>query len=618
MEPSQDDGFKWFGEGFDGFPKILHDDTVEYAIYIIDNKLNQQLISSRLKQVLKEANLLINELLHDYIWQRDAFALELKFAGGNLTFHVQVLAEMTNNDQGTWSLHGRTNYGDSVADEWLIVYLLRELSLKNPDIWIRIYDSDGEFLLIEAANALPKWIKPEIAANRVWLHAGSLKLIPHQASRALETRAPTLQEAILYIQSRQQTLVHSPLMEAEAFFRIGKYPQAIDDNFHHSIVRIPRKVAYMLKKNHIYISPAIEAFYLRDPIALKPLQASSPAGLTFPPEDFINTSVRFTKVGFAQLKSQEFTAPETWLSIFPTPDVSSKDKARLETGMKLSCGFEMLLQDPSNSDKKPVREMQILLQDLENGDETLPSPGDLSQWGNRDDKESWMDIDFNDFDKELGGNAKSGAAGAGFGDKDAQDQLRKMVSRFEAFLNDDKAGLDGADLDDDDTDSDDMDSEDDDIASGDGEDKEVSFDEVEFARAMREMMGLPPETETTPSSAAATQVANRIEHEDEQEDKAIKDISEQIESELKGAGVLDMNPPKQGPRSAIKVGKAKANLVEQEDDDDDDEKEEGEVNIDFELAKNMLEAFKSQGGAAGPAGNLMGLLGVKMPPDKDD
>lgn len=31
----------------------------------------------------------------------------------------------------------------------------------------RVYDSDGDFLLIEAANTLPDWITPENAENRV-------------------------------------------------------------------------------------------------------------------------------------------------------------------------------------------------------------------------------------------------------------------------------------------------------------------------------------------------------------------------------------------------------------------------------------------------------------------
>jgi hypothetical protein len=64
-------------------------------------------------------------------------------------------------------LHGLTNYGDSVEDEWLIVYILRELSNRFPQLWIKVVDADGEFLLAEAANALPRWLTPEIADNRV-------------------------------------------------------------------------------------------------------------------------------------------------------------------------------------------------------------------------------------------------------------------------------------------------------------------------------------------------------------------------------------------------------------------------------------------------------------------
>src|SRR3954447_12720617 len=67
----------------------------------------------------------------------------------------------------TMCLYGLTNYGDSVDDEWLIVYILKELSKRFPELWVKVVDSDGEFLLIEAANALPRWMNPEIADNRV-------------------------------------------------------------------------------------------------------------------------------------------------------------------------------------------------------------------------------------------------------------------------------------------------------------------------------------------------------------------------------------------------------------------------------------------------------------------
>lgn len=172
MEKSKDvdnvpqDDFKWFGEGFSGFPKRLPDDTVEYVIYIIDAGLTSDAqIRERLRAVETAANLLCKKLLKDYIWQRESFTLDLK------------------REDGTWLLRGTTNYGDSVADEWLIVYLLREISKQNKDAWIRIYDTDGEFLLIEAANALPKWLNPEVAENRVSLTPlrHTTTLTPHRS-----------------------------------------------------------------------------------------------------------------------------------------------------------------------------------------------------------------------------------------------------------------------------------------------------------------------------------------------------------------------------------------------------------------------------------------------------
>ena len=60
------------------------------------------------------------------------------------------------------------SYGDSVEDEWVVVYLLRELSRQFTEAWVRVTDSDGEFLLIEAANVLPKWVNPDVAEHRVY------------------------------------------------------------------------------------------------------------------------------------------------------------------------------------------------------------------------------------------------------------------------------------------------------------------------------------------------------------------------------------------------------------------------------------------------------------------
>jgi hypothetical protein len=158
--------FKGFGETFEGFPKRLPDDCVEYTIYIIDTRLkSSKELLAQLEAVRKESLKLCHNLLKNYIWQRDGFKLELERGNGKPTSYLVLITELT--ELGIMYLHGMANYGDSVEDEWLIVYMLRELSKIFPEIWVKVVDTDGEFLLIEAANALPRWLNPEIADNRV-------------------------------------------------------------------------------------------------------------------------------------------------------------------------------------------------------------------------------------------------------------------------------------------------------------------------------------------------------------------------------------------------------------------------------------------------------------------
>lgn len=620
VSASQDD-FKWFGEGFDGFPKRLPEDTVEYVLYIIDSKTGSDAqIRSRLNGIQNAASNLTKKSLKDYIWQRDSFNLQLS------------------RENDTWVLHGSTNYGDSVADEWLIVYLLRELSKQFQDAWIRVFDTDGEFLLIEAANVLPKWLNPEIADHRVWLHDGKLKIIPlHQPAVAAERTAATskslpLKDALVFLRTESSKVMHSPLVEDEAFYRIRNYPQQISENFHHALIRLPRKLAHILHERSAYISPAVEAFYLRDPIALRPLKNDKPESLRFAPQDFVTMSVTFTKVGYAQLKSQDFPPPKIWEDVL-SKSIDPNVLGQTEMGMKLACGFEMLVADPQSQDKKSVREIKLLLEDVEGGEEKLPSDQVISSWSMKEDDESWLDINFEDFEKELAGKQgrSQPKSSTGFGDKAAQENLRKMVERFESFLNDEEAGAEGAEhLDDMDFDND----EDDDGSdlSSEGEDRDVSFDEKEFARMMREMMGMPSD-ETEQVGASVTSKDNaRIqelnssdeeqdEGEEEDESEEIRKIMERMEAELNEAGALNLDPTPRKVEATRKALKGKGKAPERDEDEEssgENNDEAEEVEVDFNLVKNMLESLKGQAGMAGPAGNLLGMMGVNLPRDEGD
>ncbi|KAF8475557.1 SGT1 protein-domain-containing protein [Kalaharituber pfeilii] len=555
-----------YGE-FQGIPKrTLPDDTVQYSIYILQpgHHLKTQL-KSKLEDVRKAATKLVHDWGEDYIWQRDEFKLEFQ--------------EL----EGLPYLYGETEFGDSIEDEWFIVAILRELSKNFPELWIRVADNDGEFLLIEAANALPSWVKPEIMDNRVWINSGQLVLLAEKNA----TTAITLKTALDMIRSsNKQQIQRIRLIEEEAFYRVSKFPAAARDHLHYGLAKIPRKVALILRERPQYISAAVEQFYLRDPISLKACKAMR----IFDPSDSVTVSVRFTKVLYAQLRSQDFDPPAGvgfTIPVRPQGGAQSKEFIAADVGMKVACGFEMLVDSEIKSKKE-----EAIADDIRKilSSKIPPTDTEISTWSKRDDPDNWLDIDYNEFDQNLQGKSGKqqkpgiGKIFSGYGHKAAEENLKKMVERFEKFLNDENAGFDGVELDEDDEPSDDEDSSDED----EDEDAGVSFDEAEFERMMREMMGLPSDEKS-----------DRADEEEE-----IRRVMSQVEAELKEEGVIEA------------VERPRVQEVQEGDSDIDEDG--SDVNIDFNLAKNILESFKSQGGMAGPGGNLLASMGIALPRDEGE
>lgn len=657
------DGLKWFGEGFDGFPKKLPEDVVEYIIFIIDTRLSDIQTRERLQAFQRALQDLKKKFLKEYIWQRDDIKLDLV------------------REDDRWLLKGQTNYGDSVADEWLIVYFLRELSKEFKDAWIRIYDTDGEFLLIEAANALPKWLSPEVAEHRVWINTHRLLIVP--LGKEEEPSPLKLQDALKVLKDTPGRPQQYPKVEKEAFHRLNSYPSAISENQHHATLPVPRKVAHILHTNPSYISAAVEAFYLRDPISLRLLQPEkSKTPLIFKPTDFVAVSIRFTKVLYAQLLGQHWSPPPPYDAAIEELVKAGHTQEKSEVAIKLAAGMQMLASHTLFADRKAVREIKLLLEDLEAGDDALPTDVEIAAWPKREDDESWLDIDFAEFEKELQG--KGGEKG--FGDKNAQDNLKKMVERFNTFLADDEAGHEGANADekdpmDEDNDSDPgrgwddpedssegedgedeasastskakstptsnpqsmpkvprADDDDDDESttdSRDDADEDADAEYAEYEKYFEKYMTLPAH-EKAMLTEDARELARAQDAENEEDDE-IKKLTEAMEAELFGHGALNLNPPKDGSKkkalnSVEKVdkgkGKAKANVsfaaspdadVEEISREDGSGSEDEELlDEDYNLVQNMLAAFKGQAGATGPAGNMLKAMGIQLPQDADD
>lgn len=123
-------------------------------------------------------------LTRGYIWQKDAFNLQSsagqqppwrqaasaassKRANGAVPCSAGGASGLASFREGPLPcLWGAVQFGDNLEDEWFTAWLLRELTARIPGAAARVWDNDGEFLLIEAAYSLPRWLKPETAANR--------------------------------------------------------------------------------------------------------------------------------------------------------------------------------------------------------------------------------------------------------------------------------------------------------------------------------------------------------------------------------------------------------------------------------------------------------------------
>ncbi|KAK1657624.1 SGT1 protein-domain-containing protein [Colletotrichum godetiae] len=601
------------GDGEDNHEKNtpnLQENCVEYSIFPVDPKAASDPLKqlSRLEDLRKSALQLASSLTADYIWQKGLFTLD-------------VVTE-----QGNSFLRGTTDYGDAIEDEWLIVFILRELSKAHPTAWIRVFDADGEFLLIEAANVLPKWLSPETDHNRVWINNGRLRIIPHTPEDGAKIRLLPLSDALRVIKSTAESLLHSEFIEAEAFYRLEKYPDQIRKSIHHSLVTIPRRLVHVLRQTPKAVAPAVESFYLRDALDLNAL-LSSKKSLTFPPVDLVTVSVRFSRVLFAQLRSQRFEPPAPWTDIIQR--AKGVEHTRLEIGMKLACGFEIMLNNVEKADSREARAASIVVEDLEeDGDSVLPTDEQILSWkdAGRNDDESWMDINYEDFERELSGRqgGSQSQPKSSFGDATTQADLRKIVSRFEAFLNDENAGLDGAEIDEMDIDDDDEESEGGETDEDDeDEDKAVSFDEAEFSRMMREMMGLAPAEsdfrDAPGKSPAATENAKPVGRGEESDDDDLRKLTAALEAELNEHGALKLDQPQNRALKQKNQGKKETSGQEGSGHEtSNDEEADDEVDIDYNLAKNLLESFKGQSGMPGPAGNILGMMGLQLPRDEDD
>lgn len=314
----------------------IAEDAIEYVVRLPENdSINSAawaaLITSYASSLLPS----------DWMWHKDG--LEMRVSHGTRR-----------------RLEGVSRVGDSIDDEYLILHLLVCISKRWPELAIAARDGDGEFMLVEAAAELPKWLEPEVAENRLWIAAGQLVVVP----LAVGSRASTTlleDDAVAAVRAGVRDVEASEAVRRAIEARLAPYANGSPSRLHHhtTLAYLTRKVARALAANPQLAQRVAEAFYTRDPRQLRDAARSSVFSPTSSAADDDLRSVlvplTLTRTAYAQLRGQPFRPPKKFPAEWRADDESEAELARRSLGAKIITGFEIMYrEDPKRRATKGV------------------------------------------------------------------------------------------------------------------------------------------------------------------------------------------------------------------------------------------------------------------------
>lgn len=349
---------------------------------------NSMLHSSSSSSMMTTTRKIQNEKrIETYCWHRDGFNLEVHFCP----------------DAKRWCLKGETKFQDAMDDEWMVVHVLTRAAsecLYPNSCSMRIFDDDGEFLLVEASHLLPTWVEPNVAEGRTFVRGGAVRVVGDvsdfhnnniddddgsegnaQSRRtALKTNAEALDALIASCSFSSDEDREKKYSLGEAIdgylkeTKMKKYQtdEAILTSRHLARALLPRRVRNALRviskeeeeerkrsdemttmtptTKQTFIQTAARMFYERTPTDVRSSKEFRNLNLTEAVEDDAKRSVmdsvtlRFSRCAYAQLARAKFDAPRKYPMdvVAKTTDVDVHNA--FDVGMKLVVGMEIALE----------------------------------------------------------------------------------------------------------------------------------------------------------------------------------------------------------------------------------------------------------------------------------
>lgn len=620
------------------------------------NALNEELDENSVKYCLFPLNDSI-ESLNDYISKSVTFLAQYlcQHIWDKQSFNLKVIS----NDFGN-HLSGVTNFGDNVEDEWLIVYILFELTRIDPNLVVKVEDSDGDFVLIESADHLPKWCQPINTLNRVYIYRQNVHLIPLK-SGPFEGRTPSVREGIACIRQFSQLTKCDENVQKCIRKRIDCFPKRIIEYQHKSHCFVPLGVAALLKHEPTLISLAVKAFYNRTLDDLKVCQAMK----YFPPENRVMRCVTFTRCLYAQLMGQNYS-PDIKIG-WNIPQNNSNHFKAHDLGMKIAIGFEILissyksLSDDSKEGNnfKDDERWKIFLNNLnKNGyfgeqlfgskkhkeltksaqnyfcqfvyDSEKPEEFNSNEYYGkkiynclrsldidekefeneaksleREDSDQWMNFDSEELDALLSEKFSSNNKSS----NNCTDFSTLIPETLKAFVSNEKSGIKGAEAP---------------LSTNHSKSTKIDFNGDLFGDALNSVLSLKvPHSDTDSSSSGMSDYSDNedsLDSDDHLYQNDLNKLSNDQTSDKFNEMISYMKAMDQ-QLAATQVGQSferKNTESNAKTKDNEDNEEYKEVDIDLNSLTNILESYKSERGNAGPATALFATMGVNLPDNTDN
>jgi hypothetical protein len=528
---------------------LKNQDRVEYELY----RLSEQISTTEAQQqVLQHVQDLIP---HDYIWQKEPLHL-IPTNESKLLFK------------------GSTRFGENVDDEWFIVHVLMNLTQRLPWLAARIWDNDGQFLMIEAADHLPDWCNKSgdqetLLTNRVFIYGGAIHVIPPPTTPGhIKYLPPSLYTEPLDTVDQGLDLVHNTMVDTRAPEPIQqciryRMESSMKHYRHRTLCYLPKRVIALLQMNPQLISHAIRAFVNRDNHTMKYTTTMK----QFANDEYVYTIVTMSRCQYAQLLSQPFSPPKVLSRIYNT-----HDKA-MDIGLKILVGFEILYQKSKEKDNeqwqsyverlnnmgyfKGERQGSALYKELEQQarqeygktnkttrldqsiDDTLSRLNDttldkIQSTTEKGDDDKWLDeaaplTDYFETKQSQMGHP--------------EDRANQMIGGMKQFIQ-----------------------------------GESSYEGIELEEMMKRSFG-------------GLEMGDMFD--EDYDDEEMQSIMRDMDAELRG----------------------KRQRTKEEEQEDVQMEQYGE---EYVMLKNLLESVKAQGGRAGPTSNLMQQMGIDMPMEDDE